>query len=437
MFRTLPTTGALVLVVALAGCSAPKNEYQAPPPPEVTVANPIAKSVAEVVEFTGQVEAAERVELRARVKGFLESYDYVEGERVTAGKELFLIDPKPFEADLQAAQAALQLATAQVATAEAGKLQAQAKAANADAQLARAKRAAAGGAVTQEELDNKTTERSVAIADFRASEATLKSAEAQVDVAEAQVEQAKLDLGYTVVKAPISGRVSQRRVDVGNLVGAEGATVLAEIVKNDPVQVYFSVSEKEHLEYIRGRGREFFAAGVSAEQLEIPVRLQLEGEAGFPHEGMLDYAGIEIDSQTGTYPLRAELPNPDSQIPVGAFARVQLSGDPMDGMLVPDAAISRSATGAFVIVVGKDNKCQRRDVTLAHMHEGMRVVVDGLTVDDRVVTDGLQRARPGVEVRPTMAELSAQSTDTPAAPAAAPAGDAAEAAPEESAESGG
>lgn len=407
----------LATLAASAGCTGTKNAYQEPPPREVTVVNPLPRTVAERVVFTGQIEAAQRVELRARVKGFLDRYDYVEGERVEAGKPLFYIDPLPFQADLAAAQAALLLAEAEVARARAGRTQAEAQAGNAKAQLARAQRAARGGAVTESELDDYATALRVAEADLEAAAANIESARAQVSVAKAQVQQAELDLGYTVVKAPLAGRVSRRRVDVGNLVGAEGATVLAEIVANDPVEVYFSVSEREHLEYIRGRGRETLAAGATAASLKIPVRVQLEGEEGFPHKGMLDYAGVEIDSNTGTYPLRAELTNPDNQIPVGAFARVQLAGEKIDALLVPEEAIGRGSTGAFVVVVAEDNTCERRPVELAHVEGTLRVVASGLSATDRVVTDGLQRARPGVKVRPQLVKLIPPGTDPPRPPA--------------------
>ena len=398
-------------LAVLIGCSA-KNEYQPPPPPEVTVANPIAKQIAETEEFTGYCDASERVDIRARVEGFLEEYAFNEGDRVNAGDRLLTIDPKPFVATLEQAQAALLLAQAEVVTAQAGVTQAQASAANADSQYRRGERTRQGGGISEAELDDLRTDRATAIADFRAAEAKVKSAEAQVKVAEAQVEQARLDLGYTEVTAPIAGRVGIQQVDVGNLVGAGEPTLLTEIVQYDPVHVYFTVTEREFLEHIRNRPDASGTAGLTLEEREQEVRLALEGEDGFPHVGQLDFAALEIDSSTGTYQLRAKFDNNDRLIPPGARARIQVTGDVIDVLLVPDAAIGRSPSGSFVIVVGADNKCERRGVKLGLLIDEGRVVTDGLTTADRVVVNGLQQARPGVEVRPVGAESPAPAPPT-------------------------
>lgn len=407
-------TLAAVLTTA-SGCTEP-NTYQPPPPPEVTVAEPTARRVADVVEFTGSVRASERVDIRARVKGFLESYHYREGEPVEAGAKLFVIDPKPFQADVDAAGAAQAVAQAQVETAKSGVNQARARAANASAQLARATQAAQGGAVTEAELDDLRTDREVAIADFEASKAEVLSAEAQVKVAVANLAQAELELGYTVVSAPIDGRVSQRKVDVGNLVGAGEPTLLAEMVKYDPVHVYFTVTEREYLEHIRKRSPSGGGKDATLEEEQVVVRVGLEGEEGFPHAGRLDYADLEIDSSTGTYKLRAVFENPDNQIPPGARARIRLTGEEQDALLVPDAAIGRSPSGSFVIVVDAKGACQRRAVTIGRLVDGLRVVSTGLDAGDSVVVDGLQRARPGVTVKPVSAGAPPATPAPPAEP---------------------
>lgn len=394
--------------LAVAGC-APQNVYQAPPPPEVTVAAPQAKRVAEVVEFTGSVAASERVEIRARVKGFLERQAFEEGQEVSEGDLLFVIDQRPFVAAADQAEAALSLAEAQVLTAESAVVQAQARAANADSQLRRSERAAEGGAVTEAELDDLRTERDVAIADYRAAESGVVSAKAQVDVAKAEVAQTMLDLGYTEVKAPMNGRVGRRAVDLGNLVGAGDPTLLTEIVRYDPVHVYFTVTEREFLEHVRNRPDPAGDSGLTLREREKVVRLQLEGEEGFPHSGVLDFADLEIEAATGTYLLRARFDNSDRLIPPGAFARVQVPGDEVDVLLVDEAAISRSPAGEFVTVVNAENKCERRAVKLGHQEGTQRVVLEGLQPSDRVVVNGLIQARPGIEVRAVEASPSPES----------------------------
>ncbi|MEM1303901.1 MAG: efflux RND transporter periplasmic adaptor subunit [Planctomycetota bacterium] len=402
---------SLALLACLVGCDA-RNEYQQPPPPEVTVATPIAKTITLVEEFTGYCDASRRVDIRARVEGFLEAYYFNEGAEVKAGDLLAKIDPKPFQATLEQAEAALLLAKAEVVNAEAGVTQAQARAANADAQFRRGERTREGGGISEAELDDLRTERATAIADFRAAEAGVKSAEAQVEVAEAQVAQAQLDLGYTDVAAPVDGRVGQQQVDVGNLVGAGEPTLLTKIVQYDPVYVYFTVTEREFLQHIRERPDGPSPSEPGLDEQNIEVRVSLEGEQGFPHVGRLDFAALEIDANTGTYALRATFENADRLIPPGAFARVQVPGDAIDALLIPEAAIGRSPAGPFVIVVGGDNKCERREVELGLLTEDGRAVTDGLGAEDRIVVNGLQQARPGVEVRPVEAAGKTTARDT-------------------------
>ncbi|MEM8864025.1 MAG: efflux RND transporter periplasmic adaptor subunit [Planctomycetota bacterium] len=399
-----PLTGCFVCLIALGvvGCTE-RNTYQAPPPPEVTVSRPILKSINRTLEFTGTTSPIELVEVRARVEGFLESVKFDEGAEVKKDQQLFLIDPKPFETAKRQAVAAQRLAEAQAKSAAADFNRAKAELDNAAIQLNRGERAAQGGAVSQGELDDLRTTRDTAYAAAAAAQAAIASAEAQVEAAQAEVAQTELDLGYTKVVSPIDGRVGEALVDVGNLVGANEPTHLTTVVRYDPIHAYYTISEADLLRWLTwiDEGKDYSGPGERAKD-DFPLFLGLANEEGFPHEGRYDYADLAVDRSSGTFLIRGTFPNPDRRIPPGAFVRVQVPLVEEEALLIDERCIGRDQGGPFVLVVeNKDGKeiVERRSVKLAEGFERMRIVESGLSTEDRIVVNGLQRARPGAVVR--------------------------------------
>lgn len=368
-----PVRALLLAAVAaaplLAGCGSSANQYVQPPPPAVTVAQPVQQEVVHQLEFTGTTRAIEAVEVRARVMGYLQKINFEDGAEVKAGDLLFVIEPAPFEAARDSAQAALQRAEAELSLAQ--------------ADLARAEPLVQRGALTPQELDLR-----------RANVAT---AAAGVASAKAQVRQAELELSYTQVRSPISGRASRHMVDVGNLVQAQ-QTVLTRVESYDPIHVYFSVSEADVLEFMRVHQG---ATAVAIAENAPKLYMGLSGETGFPHEGRLDFAEVGVDPNTGTQMRRGVFPNPDRKLLPGLFARIRFPvGDPRPGMMVPDRAIGTDQRGEYVLVVNDKNVVEYRPVSLGMRIAGMRVVIEGVQATDWVVINGLQRARPGAPVKP-------------------------------------
>lgn len=363
----LASVFVVLLLAALTGCDK-ENVYQTPPPPEVTVAYPVERSVKDSFDFTGTTEAVQRVELRPRVSGHLMEIKFEDGQTVNKGDELFLIDPAPFEAELRAAEAQLTKARAarQLARANLERTQ----------ELFRRK------VTTQQELDVQKAE--------------LDSAEAEVDVASAAVEQAKLQLGYTVINAPISGRIGRHLADVGNLIQAEQNLAVIESVGE--IHAYFHVSERDLLRFMEML-RDNEIADPTKEQ--IPLYLGLANEEGFPHVGHLDYRELGIDPGTGTVLRRGIFANDDGTLIPGLFVRIRATpGKAVDRVLVEERAIGSDQTGDFVLVVNDENKVEQRGVQLGIAFDGLRVIEKGLQATDRVVVNGLQRARPGAVVSP-------------------------------------
>jgi RND family efflux transporter MFP subunit len=356
------------VLAALAGCNK-ANQYVAPPPPQVSVAQPVQHEIVQQLEFTGTTQAVEAVDVRARVMGYLKSIEFKDGDYVEAGKLLFVIEQAPFQAALDAAKAQLQRAEASLGLAK--------------ADLARTEPLAARGALTAQELDVR-----------RANVAT---ADADVAAAKAAVKQAELDLAYTEIKAPISGRTSRHLVDIGNLV-QPGTTMLTRLESYDPIYVYFAVSEADVMEFLRVN-----QATVIEEIRKNPPKIYmgLSNEQGFPHEGKLDFAEIGVDPQTGTQMRRGEFPNSDRKLLPGLFARVRLPiGDPHPGLMVPDRAIATDQRGEYVLAVNEKNVVEHKPVKLGMRIGRMRVVVEGVNSGDWLIVNGLQRGRPGAEVKP-------------------------------------
>lgn len=357
------------LVLAVAGCGK-TNQYVPPPPPTVFVAKPVIRPVVEDLEFTGITRAQESVTVRARISGYLKSIEFQDGAEVKKDQLLFLIEPEPFETALASAEASLQKALASEAFAK--------------AEVARTEPLVRRGALSQQELDSK-------IADHRV-------ASAEVAAARAAVDQAKLNLEYTRVTAPISGRAGRHLVDVGNLVQS-GETELTTIQSYKPIYAYFSVSEREML-----RLRDSGVVSVSTDSSKQPiVELALANETGFPHVGRLDFEEVGINPDTGTQMRRAIFDNEDRTIVPGMFVRLRLPiGEPQPRLLVDERAIAADQEGEYVLVVGPDNIVERRAVKLGSRIDGMRIVIQGLTENETVIVNGLQRARPGapVETKP-------------------------------------
>ncbi|MGB7841012.1 MAG: efflux RND transporter periplasmic adaptor subunit, partial [Terrimicrobiaceae bacterium] len=364
--------GLLVVVVALAlfsGCKPPQQV--APPPPEVSIVQPVSKEVTEWDDFTGRLEPIKSVEVRPRVSGYLDSIHFKDGQVVKAGDLLFVIDPRPYEAEAERARAELKRAEAQR---------------NLTLQnLQRAEKLMQGSTIAQEQFDTRRNEYDIAAANVLEAQAAAKAAE--------------LNLEFTQVKAPIDGRISRRYADEGNFVtgGSAQSTLLTTIVPFNPLYATFDADERLVLKYTRldlsGQRR-------SSRETPNPVRIALADEKDFSHEGKMDFVDNRLDPQTGTLRGRAIVDNSDGLLTPGLFVRVQLKGrGPYPALLIPDEAIGTDQSKDFVMVVDKDGLAQRRFITPGRLHDGLRAVDEGLTAEDRVIVGGLMRVRPGMPVK--------------------------------------
>jgi len=381
-------TMLLPLAAALAACEPSQSlpGAAAPPPPQVTVAKPVSKTITPHDEYVGRFVAVESVEMRSRVSGYLEAIHFQDGQLVEKGDLLFTIDRRPFESALAQAKASLAQARATLAFAE--------------SDLARAQGVPVGTVITQQTLDQRTQAKRVA--------------EASVAAQEAAVRQAALDLEFTELRAPVSGRIGDRRVSVGNLVtgGSAGTTtLLATIESIDPIRFEFTFDEASYLRY-----RRLSKDGADAPNggMTVPVKLKLIDEPGFSHEGTMDFVDNAIDRRSGTIRGRAVLANLNGTFTPGMFGRVKVAAaPPREALLVPDAAIGTEQAGKFVLVVDAENVARPKYVTLGPLVEGLRVVTDGLTPDDNVIVNGLMRARPGVKVAPQRTTTASTAVDGP------------------------
>ena len=390
MLRTIAVRSVAMATLLLLCASpyAPSSAQQAAAPPPVTVSAPLKQEVIEWDEYTGQFAAVEYVELRARVSGYLQATQFEEGQMVRRGDLLFQIDPRPFEA--AAAQARAQLA------------ESQARVELANRQLSRAGQLRERDFVAASTYDERLQEQRVAIAAAEATRAALRAAE--------------LNLEFTRVTAPISGRVGRREVSVGNLVtgGANGnTTLLTTIVSQSPVYFEFDMSEAQLLAYQRA-----IADGrLKSTQEGVEVRAQLGDETDWPRTGVLDFLDNQIDRTSGTIRVRARFPNdekalhPDSGKPLlpatpGQFARIRVPGSELyEALLVPDAAIVTDQARKIVMTVGEDGTVTPKQIRPGPIYDGLRIVRSGLTAEDRVVINGLMRARPGAKVTPQQGEI--------------------------------
>jgi membrane fusion protein, multidrug efflux system len=372
------------LLVCL-GCGRQVPPLAEVPPPAVTVATPVAREVTECVEFTGNAVAVEMVEIKARVSGFITKVHFADGQNLQAGSPLFDIDDRPYRIARDQAAAEVAKSVAELKELE--------------NEVIRNKSLLPRAAVTQEQYEIVVARRDMS--------------QAMLDKARASLAQADLDLGFCRVESPLTGRVSTRRVTVGDLVsGATGsATPLTVVVSTDPIYVVFNADERSLL-LSRERAIADRRAGAAADgwrnikDLAIPVDVGLVTDEGYPHRGLLDFVDVAVKAATGTVRCRAILANPDGLIAPGMFVRVRMPfGSATPSLLVVDRAIGTDQSRKYVAVVGSDNRIEHRTVRPTFIDGGLRVVADGLAASDRVVITGLQRAREGAVVRPTEAPM--------------------------------
>jgi RND family efflux transporter MFP subunit len=368
MIRIVPLFSLLLVGNMLVGCDS-KSTANSAPPPAVTVSHPLQKSITEWDEYTGRFTPLETVEIRARVSGFIDSVHFHEGQIVKKDDLLFVIDQRPYQiaveqakADIERAQAKLDIATQDVNRAT-PLLQSQ--------------------TLTEREFDTRKSLQ--------------RDATGQLAAANAALKQAGLNLEWTEVRAPIAGRISDKRVDAGNLItgGQTGATLLSVIVSIDPIHFVFDGSETDFLHYLR-----LAAAGTrpSSRDAPNPVAVRLADETEFTHTGRMDFVDNAINPKTGTIRGRAIFDNKDGFLTPGFFGRLRLFGGTHDALLIPDGAIASDQANKIVFTVAEDGTVGTKRVELGPIIDGLRVVRSGLAPTDRIVIDGLPRARPGQKV---------------------------------------
>ena len=374
----------LVALLALAGCGeGPKSA--GPPPPTVTVAKPAQRPIVDQDEYVGRFVAVNNVEVRARVSGYLDGIHFQDGQLVKQGDLLFTIDRRPFQNTLDQARANLELAQSNVRFTE--------------ADYARAQKLLKDHTISEQAYDQRAQ--------------AYRNAVASVAANEAMVKQAQLDLEFTELRAPVAGRIGDRRVSQGNLVtgGTGGTTLLATIVSMDPIRLEFTFDEAAYLRYERlsSSGKEMTGRGGN-----VLVALKLIDESDFMHRGYMDFVDNVIDRGSGTIRARAQFSNPNGVFTPGMFARVRVPGSPVyQALLIPDSAIGSEQARKYVLIVDDDSIARQRYVTLGQSVEGLRVIKEGLTADDRVIVNGLMQAHPGGKV-------TAQMQETPQAKATQP-----------------
>jgi RND family efflux transporter MFP subunit len=363
----------LPLALALAGCGQ-SQPPAGPPPPAVTVAKPVQRAVTDLDEYVGRFVAIDSVEIRARVSGYLDQVHFRDGQMVKQGDLLFTIDKRPFENTLAQARANLAQAKANLAFTE--------------ADLERGRLLSRDRTITEQVFEQRTQ--------------AFRSAQASVAANEATVRQAGLDVEFTELRAPVAGRIGDRRVSPGNLVAGgtvASTTLLATIVSLDPIRFEFTMDEASYLRYERFSQS---SKEVTGREGGVKVGLKLLDDKGFDHVGHMDFVDNVIERSSGTIRGRAVFANPTGVLTPGMFGRIRVPGSPTyDALLVPDAAIGTEQIKKFVLVVDKDNTAVARYVTLGQVTaDNLRVIKDGITASDNVVVNGLARVRPGQKVTP-------------------------------------
>jgi RND family efflux transporter MFP subunit len=371
--------GVMTLAAAsawIAGCDRSPNEYSPPPPPAVTVANPVQREVHEYLLYTGTTQPSQTAEIRARVQGVLESMHFAPGQRVQVGDLLYKIDPSEYEAEVRRAEAVVRAKEASLLGAEN------------DARLAR-------------ELADKRAGPEI--------DAIIKAAkrdviEAEVAESKAALAEAQLNLDYCTIESPIEGRITKSLVDPGNLVGRGDATLLATVVDAQPVYVSLEVNENDVIRFradAKPRGNE---PGQTESGAWRPAELSIANDQGFAITGRVNYVAPELNAETGTLTVRTQYENENEALFPGLFARVRFPKETYEALLVPDEALLSDQQGRFAMVVGADDIVQLKRVDIGVLQGSMRVIKKGLTASDRVIVNGVLRARPGSKVTPQMAQ---------------------------------
>ncbi len=360
----------LSTALILAGCN--KNPPPSAQPPVVSTLHPVAREIVEWDEYIGHLESPETVEIRARVSGYLDKVHFKEGKEVKKGDLLFTIDPRPYQAEFDHADAEHERAISQTELAK--------------NDYERAKRLIATKAISEEDYDTKSKT-------YSAAQAAVRSAKAALNLA-------KLNLEFTEVHAPIDGRISRALVTEGNLVSGgvsgAGATLLTTLVSLDPLYLYGDADERSILKYLQLR-RE--GKRVSARDEQIPAEMGLADETGFPHKGHMDFVDNRVDQNTGTMRARGVFPNEDHSLSPGFFARIRIHGSgKYPALLIPDRALGSDQAQKFVYVVNAEKKVEFRPVTIGPIIDGLRVVKTGLKSGEQIIVEGLMRVRPGVLV---------------------------------------
>lgn len=374
-----------LVAATLSGCGeatgkAASAESAAPAAPPVSAAVVLEKPVAETQEFSGRLEAVERVEIRSRVSGFITAVNFKPGSEVKKGDVLFVVDPRPYQAEATRAAAAAASARAKLELAR--------------RELARAESLLADKAIAKREFDEAL--------------AVQKELEANANAAQAQYESARLNLADTRVVSPIDGRVSKAEITLGNLV--DPTSLLTSVVSLERIYASFDGDEDTYLR-----------VGARAQQgAPVAVRVGLANEQGFPHEGRLEFVDNQLDARTGSVRMRAVFDNDARTLAPGLFARIQLgAADSRPAVLISDRAVGTDQNRKFVFVVGAGNKAEYRAVTLGPAIDGLRVVRSGLKAGEKIVVNGLQRVRPGAPIAPQMVAMDAAPDNTLALAAAA------------------
>ncbi|MCE5335362.1 MAG: efflux RND transporter periplasmic adaptor subunit [Desulfobacteraceae bacterium] len=382
---------ALAFILISGGCKE-ENTFVEPPPPSVTVAPPVQRDAVEYLEFTGTTQSIASVDIRARVQGFLQSVHFKEGAVVKKGDLLYVIDPATYQAAVDKAAGDLASRKAQFDRAE--------------VEYQRNLRLIKENATSERELNNAKGARDAAKAD--------------VMVATANLETASINLGYTTIKSPLNGRIGRNKVDAGNLVGAGEFTLLTTIKQYDPIYAYFTLNEHDLLRVMKMDRRDY---AKNAQDTPAVIHMGLANEEDFPHEGFIDFADLGVDQSTGTMLCRGVFKNPFPPVIIpGLFVRLRAPLDLAEkALMVTERAIGVDQLGKFVLVVNKDNVVEYRPVKVGVLEDGMRQITEGIKADDRIVVNGVQRARPGAKVNPVAAEpikpASKASPDNSASPA--------------------
>jgi len=383
LHRGLQISVTLIGMAALAACDGSSNTYVPPPPPAVRVAQPVQEPVTLYFELTGNTAPLNSVDIEARVQGYLQSIDYQDGTTVTKGTKLFGIERDTYQAQLDQAKASL-------ASQQASQVGAKQEY---DRQVNLMKQQV----TTQTAVDS--------------AKATLDEANAQILNAQANVELATINLGYTEVIAPFDGTVTDHLVDIGTLVGVSGPTKLASIVQTDPIYAYFNVSETQVLlikDMLRKQGRTFKQTDLPS----IPAELGLQSEEGYPHKGHLDYVSPQLDASTGTLQVRALFDNKDKAMLPGLFVRVRVPiRQDEKALLVRDDAIATNQLGSYLLVLGKDDTVEQKQVKTGQREGALRVIESGLDPADWVVIQGIQQAIPGGKVAPEKIDMKTQPAE--------------------------